>query len=253
MVPRRKQPSGLPAGRVVSSCAWQLGSLASYALEGFVPNAGGVVTWLRQLGVLAADAWPRISDGALTRAGSGPWCVPALFGLGTPHWATAASAEIGGLTAQSTGADVAEAALIGVVHQIVDAIDAVQEGLASPLGLIRVDGGLGRNDSVLQAIADLSGLQLDRPAAAEATALGAGALAGLGAGQWDLTALAALPFEPGRRVRPALPEQARQAARSGWRSVLAATAGRRSGAGGSGAGGSDARGSEPRASGGQAL
>ena len=246
-------PPACPPAGVVSSCAWQLGSLASYALEGFVPNAGGVVTWLRQLGVLAADAWPRISDGALTRAGSGPWCVPALFGLGTPHWATAASAEIGGLTAQSTGADVAEAALIGVVHQIVDAIDAVQEGLASPLGLIRVDGGLGRNDSVLQAIADLSGLQLDRPAAAEATALGAGALAGLGAGQWDLTALAALPFEPGRRVRPALPEQARQAARSGWRSVLAATAGRRSGAGGSGAGGSDARGSEPRASGGQAL
>lgn len=224
-----RPPASPPAG-VVSSCAWQLGSQASYALEGFVPNAGGVITWLRQLGVLASGAWPRIADGALSRPAGGPWCVPALFGLGTPHWAPLATAEIGGLTAESTGADVAEAALIGVVHQIVDAIDAVQAGLASPLRLIRVDGGLGRNDSVLQAIADLSGLRLDRPAAAEATALGAGALAGLGAGQWDLTALAALPFEPGRRVRPGLPELARQAARDAWRSVLAGAAGRWPGA-----------------------
>ncbi len=217
-------PPATPPAGVVASCAWQLGSQTSYALEGFVPNAGGVVTWLRRLGVLAADAWPRISDGALARPDGAPWCVPALFGLGTPHWAPVATAEIGGLTADSTGADVAEAALIGVVHQIVDAIDAVQEGLASPLGLIRVDGGLGRNDSVLQAIADLSGRCLDRPAGTEATALGAGALAGLGAGQWDLAALAALPVEAGHQVRPGLAEPARQAARAGWQSVLAGSA-----------------------------
>ncbi len=219
---------------MVASCAWQLGSQTSYALEGFVPNAGGVVTWLRQLGVLAAGAWPRIAAGALSRPAGGPWCVPALFGLGTPHWSAAAAAEIGGLTADSTGADVAEAALIGVVHQIVDAIDAVQGGLAAPLGLIRVDGGLGRNDSVLQAIADLSGLRLDRPAGTEATALGAGALAGLGAGQWDLAALVALPFEAGHQVRPGLAEQARQTARAGWQSVLAGSAGSPAGARGSG-------------------
>ena len=227
------RPPACPQAGVVSSCAWQLGGQTSYALEGFVPNAGGVVTWLRQLGVLAGDAWPRIADGALARPGTRPWCVPALFGLGTPHWAPAAAVEIGGLTADSTGADIAEAAMIGVVHQIVDAIDAVQGGLTSPLGLLRVDGGLGRNDSVLQAIADLSGLQLDRPPTAEATALGAAALAGLGAGQWDLAALAALPFEPGHQVRPGLPEQARQAARAGWRSVLASLASGPGGARGS--------------------
>jgi len=193
-----------------------------------------VIAWLRQLGVLAADAWPRISDGALRRPAGGPWCVPALFGLGTPRWTPMASAEIGGLSADSTGADIAEAALLGVVHQVVDAIDAVQGGLTSPLKLIRVDGGLGRNDSVLQAIADLSGLRLDRPATAEVTALGAGTLAGLGAGQWDLTALAGLPFEAGDRVRPGLPAVARQAARAGWRSLLAASVDRWQGAAGAG-------------------
>jgi glycerol kinase len=219
------RPACAPTG-VISTCAWRLGSETTYALEGFVPNAGGVTTWLRQLGVLPAGTWPRISAGALSNPASGPWCVPALFGLGTPHWTPAASAEIGGLTAQSTGADLAQAALIGVVHQVVDAIEAVQGGLDSPLGVVRVDGGLGRNDSVLQAIADLSGLALQRPATAEVTALGAGALAGLGAGQWDLAALATVAFEPGLSTVPGLPERARQAARAGWRTVLAQSAAR---------------------------
>jgi glycerol kinase len=232
-------PAAVPAG-VVSTCAWQIGPATTYALEGFVPNAGAVTTWLRQLGVLGAGEWPRIRPGALAawagnRTGlaaqpgtagqpgwtGAPWCVPALFGLGTPAWTPLATAEVGGLTADSTGQDIAEAALIGVVQQIADAVDAVRSGLAGPLDLLRVDGGLGRNDSVLAAIADLTGLTLQRTAAAEVTALGAGALAGLGAGQWDQPALAGLPFETDRTVRPELPGPARQAARRAWHGLLA--------------------------------
>jgi len=217
-------PTAVPAG-VVSTCAWQIGQATTYALEGFVPNAGAVTTWLRQLGVLGTGQWPRIRPGALAawagdRSGP-PWCVPALFGLGTPAWTPLATAEIGGLTADSTGQDIAEAALIGVVQQIADAVDAVRSGLAGPLDLLRVDGGLGRNDSVLAAIADLTGLTLHRSTAAEVTALGVGALAGLGAGQWDQPALAGLPFETDRTVRPELPPAAREAARSAWRGLLA--------------------------------
>jgi glycerol kinase len=213
--------ASVPPG-VVSSCAWQLAGETAYALEGFVPNAGGVTCWLRQLGVLADGAWPRIRDGAAGDQADRPWCVPALFGLGTPRWGGAARADIVGLTAASTGADVAEAALLGVVHQIVDAIEAVQSGLAAPLELIRVDGGLGGNDSVLQAIADLAAIRLERPSGTEATALGAGALAGLGTGQWDMAALSQLEFGPGTAVAPALPASLRAAARAGWQSVLSA-------------------------------
>jgi glycerol kinase len=219
----------------VSSCAWQLDSGTGYALEGFVPNAGGVVSWLRQLGVVADGEWPGIRAGTVRRgampgeAGADPpghdpagqlWCVPALFGLGTPRWGSAARADIIGLDAASTAADIAEAAMLGVVHQIADAVGAVRGGLAGPLELVRVDGGLGRNDSVLQAIADLAGIALERPAVTEATALGAGALAGLGAGLWDLAELGRLPFDAGSRVTPALPEAARAAARSAWQAVL---------------------------------
>lgn len=212
-------PERVPAG-VVSSCAWQLDGQIAYALEGFVPTAGSVTAWLRRLGVLGEQAWPRIRAGALRDPAGRPWCVPALFGLGTPHWGGVPRADIIGLTAGSTGADVAEAALLGVVHQIVDAIEAVQSGLAAPLELIRVDGGLARNQTVLQAIADLAAITLERPAVTEATALGAGALAGLGTGRWDMAALSHLEFETGAGVPPALPANLRAAARAGWQSAL---------------------------------
>ena len=216
-----RPPQAAPTG-VVSTCAWQIGDLTTYALEGFVPNAGSVTTWLRRLGVLSAHEWPVIRPGALTcPADTAPWCLPALSGLGTPSWAPLAAATIGGLTADSTGADVAEAAMIGVAHQIVDAVDAVADGLAGPVGTLRVDGGLGRNNSVLQAIADLSGLCLERTASTEVTALGAGSMAALGTGLWDEAALASLPVRTDRTVRPCLPADRRDAARNAWRELLA--------------------------------
>jgi glycerol kinase len=254
-------PDRVPGG-VVASCAWRLGEDAvlprgddppeppvlprgddppeppvlspgddppeppvAYALEGFVPNAGGVTTWLRQLGVLGAGEWPVIRDGALEDSASrgavqGPWCVPALFGLGTPRWGSAPRADIVGLGADTVAADVAEAALLGVAHQIADAIDAVRRGISGRLRVVRVDGGMSRNASLLQALADLTGVTLERSAAAEATALGAGALAGLGTGLWDLAALGGLPFETGDRVTPALHPDARTAVRQAWQAVL---------------------------------
>ena len=115
---------------------------------------------------------------------------------------------------------MAEAALLGVAYQVADAIDAVGQGIAGPLRAIRVDGGMSRNDSLLRAIADLTGTVLERPVADEVTALGAGALAGLGTGLWDLAALESIPFETGAVVRPALPAADRAAARRAWQAVL---------------------------------
>ena len=95
---------------------------------------------------------------------------------------------------------------------------------SDPLAAIRVDGGMSRNDSLLQAIADLTGTVLERPASAgladEVTALGAGMLAGLGTGLWDLAALEAIPWAAGEPVRPALSPDARSAVRQAWQAVL---------------------------------
>ncbi len=220
-VPPAVQPDG-----VVSSCAWQLDGKAAFALEGFVPTAGSVTPWLRRLGVLGNDAWPSVRATALARAAragvGGLWCVPALYGLGTPEWTGTAAADITGLTASSTGADIAEAALIGVAHQVSDAVDAVRSGLPQPLTTIRVDGGMSKNDSLLQALADLSGARLERARSAEATALGAGALAGAGAGIWDRAALAdllAAAAGPAAIVEPQLPADDVVAVRQAWQQV----------------------------------
>jgi glycerol kinase len=220
-------PPELPPDGVVSSCAWQLAGTASYALEGFVPNAGASTAWLRGIGVLDADAWPVIRTGALERqavAGrDGLWCVPALFGLGTPRWSAIPRADIVGLAADSSAADIAEATLLAVAHQIADAVDAVGGGLAGPVTAIRVDGGLSNNESFLQAVADLSGIALERTANTEATALGAGALAGLGDGSWDaeqLRPMLSAAAGPVRRIEPQLDPTSRTAVRSAWQSVL---------------------------------
>jgi glycerol kinase len=217
-----RPPAAAPDG-VVATAAWRIGERTSYALEGFVPNAGAVTSWLRRIGALGPQEWPVIRPGAL--AGAGPWCVPALFGLGTPSWAPAATAEIGGLRPDSTGADIAEAAMVGVAHQIADAVDAVGAGLAEPLAALRADGGVARNDSVLQAIADLSGVRLERTDDNEVTARGAAALAGLGTGHWDEAALAGLPVRTGRTFPPELPGADRNAARKAWQERLAAVLG----------------------------
>jgi glycerol kinase len=224
-------PASPPAG-VVSTCAWQLGEQTSYALEGFVPNAGAVTSWLRRVGVLGPDEWPAIRPDAIKRGTyhAGPWCVPALFGLGTPSWAPVATAEIGGLTPDSTGAEVAEAAMVGVAHQIADAVEAVAAGLDGPLEVLRTDGGLGRNESVLQAIADLAGVRLEPAAAGEVTALGAAALAGIGTSLWGEEALAERPVPAGRAICPALPAADRDAARGAWAGRLADVLGRASAA-----------------------
>jgi glycerol kinase len=219
------QPAYPPDG-VVTSCAWQLGREACYGLEGFVPNAGSVMPWLRSLGVLGDGAWPSISDTALARAArageGGLWCVPAVYGLGTPAWSGPAGADIIGLTAASTAADIGQAALLGVAHQVADAIDAVNTALPTPLTAIRVDGGMARNDSLLQSIADLCGAALERPGFAEATALGVGALAGLGASVWDAAAVSDyLSRAAGQSatVEPRLSASDRGTVRQSWRRV----------------------------------
>ena len=219
-------PTADPPHGVVSSCAWRLHGKAAFALEGFVPTAGSVTPWLRGLGVLGGKDWPLIGDAAVSRAArtgaSGLWCVPALDGLGTPVWSAVAAADFTGLTAKSTAADICEAALLGVAHQIADAVDAVRDGLPGPLTTLRVDGGMSRNDSLLQALADMCGVTLERAKSAEVTALGAGALAGIGAEVWDRAAvdkLLAAEAGPAGQVIPRLAASERSAVRQAWQYV----------------------------------
>jgi glycerol kinase len=194
---------------------------AQYALEGSVFIAGAAVQWFRD-GLKAIGAAPEI--GALALQGN-PECevtfVPALTGLGAPHWQPTARGTLFGLSRATTLADIARATLEGVAFQIADLIEAVQDDLDSALNELRVDGGMARSDEFLQFQADVLGQPIRRSPQTESTALGAALLAGLGAGLWNNRAGAIELLESGGHTfTPARDYAWRSRAMERWRRAV---------------------------------
>jgi glycerol kinase len=166
-----------PAG-ILASTAWRREQATSYALEGFIPTAGAAADWFARIGALPAGAE---LDALLHEStGTGAVCVPAFQGLGSPTWDAGARGALLGLSLGTSRADLARAVVDGILHQVADAVDAL--GLA--LEELWVDGGLSRSDWIVQRLADLTGVPVQRTARADSTALGAATLAGLAAGVW---------------------------------------------------------------------
>jgi glycerol kinase len=171
-----------------------------YALEGSVFIAGAAIQWFRD-GLKAIGAAPEI--GALSlqaNPDSEVTFVPALTGLGAPHWQPSARGTLFGLNRATSLADVARATLEGVAFQIADLIEAIEEDLDAPLTELRVDGGMARSDPFLQFQADVLGRPIRRSPQTESTAMGAALLAGLGAGLWPDRAAALELLESGGQV-----------------------------------------------------
>jgi glycerol kinase len=188
-----------------------------YALEGSVFVAGAAVQWFRD-GLKAIGAAPEINQlYDQSSPDSGVLFVPALTGLGAPHWEPEARGTIFGLTRATSIADLARATIEGVAFQIADLIGAINADLQRPLLDLRVDGGMARSDPFLQFQADLLGLRLRRSPQLESTALGAALLAGLGVGLWPSTAAAADLLQAGGRVfEPKRDRTWRDAASKRW-------------------------------------
>ena len=193
-----------------------------YALEGSVFIAGAAVQWFRD-GLKAIGAAPEI-DELSERADpdSGVLFVPALTGLGAPHWDSEARGTLFGITRGTSIADLARATIEGVAYQIADLVEAMTEDLPTPLESLRVDGGMARSDPFLQFQADLLGIPLRRSPQTESTALGAALLAGLGVGLWPDPAAPSALLESGRETfRPRRDPAWRSAAASRWRRAVA--------------------------------
>jgi len=156
---------------------------AQFALEGSVFVAGAAVQWFRD-GLKAIGASPEINPLAQKSDSDDLVFVPALTGLGAPYWNPEARGTIFGLTRASGLADLARATLEGVAFQVADLIDAIAADTGRPLTEMSVDGGMTDSELFLQLQADILGFELRRSLQREATALGAGVLAGLGAGLW---------------------------------------------------------------------
>ncbi len=216
------------AHRLLATPAWGLNGVAAFALEGAILNAGTAVAWLRDgLGVLRDLAESEAMAEAAEE--SAPvYFVPAFTGFGAPHWNADARGAILGITRDTTRAEIARAALEAQAFQTRDLLDAMELDLGAPIARLRVDGGPTQNDFACQAIADLCGVVVERPADANPGARGAAVLAAVGAGLVD--GLDRAPAWHAERVfEPRMGANARRDRLEGWqravRAVLAMAGG----------------------------
>jgi glycerol kinase len=218
LVNRGADLSPAPAGLLATAAAVAPGVSPQYALEGAVLVSGAAVQWLRDgLGLLGSAA----ETEALARSvdsSAGVTFVPALTGLGSPHWDAEARGLISGLSRGTTRAHLVRAALEAIALQVADVLDALPG-----LEVLRADGGASANGFLMQLQADLIGCPVEVASESETTALGAAALAGLGAGIWSSPVEVAALVRPARRFEPAMPADEVEERRQAWRLALRRT------------------------------
>lgn len=204
------------ANGLLTTVAWQLGNTTTYALEGSVFITGAAVQWLRDELQITSSAHEIEALAASVPDNGGVYFVPAFVGLGTPYWDAHARGAILGLTRGTSRAHIARATLEAVCYQSRDVLDAMQADSAQPLTELRVDGGMTRNNLLLQLQADILGIPVVRPAVTETTALGAGYLAGLAVGFWKDTDEIGAQWSAERVFEPTTTADERDARMRGW-------------------------------------
>ena len=209
--------------RLLSTIAWRLEGKSAYALEGSIFVAGSLIKWLRDaLGLIVSAAETEALARSIADSG-GVHIVPALAGLGAPHWAPEARATISGLSFATGRAEIVRAALEAMAHQTHDLMTAFAADGAQWQRL-RIDGGMAANDWLAQDLADMLALDVERPDFVETTALGAAMLAGLGCGLFGSLEEASKMRGPTQRFEPGLAPPSREKRLRGWqhavRSVL---------------------------------
>ena len=173
------------ANRMLTTVAYRIDGRTTYALEGSIFIAGAAVQWLRDgLGVIKSASETEALAASMD-SNRGVYLVPAFTGLGAPHWNPHARGALSGITRNTGPAELSRATLESVCYQTLDLIEAMRSDAHGTLEALRVDGGMVGNDWLMQFLADVTGLQVDRPRVTETTALGAGYLAALGAGIVD--------------------------------------------------------------------
>jgi glycerol kinase len=206
--------------RLLSTVAWRIGDEVSYALEGSAFVAGAAVQWLRD-GLRMISKASEIERLAREVPDSGGVVfVPALTGLGAPHWRPEARGVITGLHRGSTRAHLARATLEGIALQIFDLAASMEVDSGRALRTLRVDGGASQNGLLMQIQANLLGVPVERPRLIESTALGAAFLAGLAVGFWKDREQVRAVHRVQKRFLPRMESGARQELLERWRRAV---------------------------------
>lgn len=202
--------------RLLTTVGYRLDGVPTYAMEGSIFVAGATMQWLRDGLKLFADAAETEQLASQTSGVNNVYLVPAFTGLGAPYWDPKARGAILGLTRDTGIAEIVAAGLQAVCYQTRDLQECMSDDMSAGPGALRVDGGMVANNWLMQFLADMLGVRVDRPVILETTALGVAYLAGLRLGWYqDLAEVAAL-WNGERSFLPSMEEPQREALYSGW-------------------------------------
>jgi glycerol kinase len=204
-----------PRAGLLTTVGWRKNGAVTYCLEGSVFIAGAAVQWLRDSLRIIASAAETEELALAVKDTGGVVFVPAFVGLGTPYWDPLARGTIVGITQGTRREHIVRACLEAIAHQSQDVLDCMAAQSVRP-SMLRVDGGAARNGALLQMQANLSGLEVHRPAVVETTALGAAMLAGLAVGVWSGEAQLEQVWQADAQYRPTWGEAERLKARCMW-------------------------------------
>jgi glycerol kinase len=208
-----------PAEGLLTTVAWGIAQRTVYALEAAIFVTGAAVQWLRDgLGIITrADETEPLA--ASLDGNDGVYFVPALTGLGSPHWDPYARGTIVGLTRGTGRAHLARATLEAMAYQTVDAVRAQEAASGERLSELRADGGASVNGWLMRFQADVLGAPVVVPEVEQTTALGAAYLAGVGVGLWSQDRVAS-SWRARSRYEPTMSEDHRQKLLAGWHAAV---------------------------------
>lgn len=205
---------------LLTTVAWRLGDRTSYALEGSSFIAGAAVQWLRD-GLKVIKRAPDIEALAESVEDSGDVVfVPALAGLGAPHWRPEARGLFAGMDRSTTVAHLARAVLEGIALQIRDLADAMRHDSGRDIPAFKVDGGAAANNLLMQYQADVLNAPVVRPRNLETTSLGAAFLGGLGAGVWSSPDAIRRAWKAERTFKPKMKPEVRERHLAKWKRAV---------------------------------
>ncbi len=195
-------PGPRPTSGTFPIIAWQVAGQVTWGREAVMLAAGSCVEWLRDgLGLISSAADSEAVAAEVDDTGD-VWFVPALSGLGTPAWDHGARGLLIGVTRGTTRAHLVRAVLEGIAHRGADLVETTEADTGRAIASLRVDGGMSGNGVFVQALADATGRTVEVSGVREATALGAGYLAGIATGVWTDLAEAAATRPPSIAVEP---------------------------------------------------
>jgi glycerol kinase len=214
-----------PGEGLLTTVAWGIGDAeVVYALEAAVFVTGAAVQWLRDGLRIITHAAETEDLAASLDSNDDVYFVPALTGLGSPHWDPYARGTIVGLTRGATRAHFARAALESIAYQTVDAVRAQEAASGESIPSLKADGGAVANAWLMQFQADVLGVPVIVPEVAETTALGAAYLAGIATGQWTEEQVREMWREEAR-YEPRMEEPEREELLGRWREAVARSRG----------------------------